>query len=378
MNSKKFLKKGVVIILGVCLLALLAGQALGHPILLSYVETGSMEPTLNPGDGFIAVPSEVAGPITEGDVVVFEAQSVGGGGITTHRVVSRTDQGYLTKGDANNAVDQRSGEPAVTEATIVAKALQVGGEVVVIPHLGTFVQGTETIAGTLLFRVNSATSLNLGISSVSYILFAVSIFLYLRGASENETRDRSRNRSRDSGVDVRVVIAGFAILLMLGATAAMVIPGGTQEFTLISSQAETSAVVQAGDTTTQTYQLTNPGLVPSVSFLKPVNSGITVERHEVRLQPGEQSEVTVTLQAPEETGFYRYYLTEYRYMNVLPADILFKLYQIHPWIPILIIDGCLGIPFYLLGSVLLDNSRIRTRSRERPRSLIYRVMERFQ
>jgi hypothetical protein len=36
---------------------------------LTYVETGSMEPTLEPGDGFVAIPAELAGPIDEGDVI---------------------------------------------------------------------------------------------------------------------------------------------------------------------------------------------------------------------------------------------------------------------------------------------------------------------
>ena len=49
----------------------IAGAALGRPVFLTYVETGSMEPTLEPGDGFVAIPAELAGPIDEGDVIVF-------------------------------------------------------------------------------------------------------------------------------------------------------------------------------------------------------------------------------------------------------------------------------------------------------------------
>jgi len=36
--------------------SLIVGQYLGQPVLLSYVETGSMQPVLSPGDGFIAIP----------------------------------------------------------------------------------------------------------------------------------------------------------------------------------------------------------------------------------------------------------------------------------------------------------------------------------
>ena len=34
------------------MLSLVIGQALSTPVGLSYVETGSMDPTLSPGDGF--------------------------------------------------------------------------------------------------------------------------------------------------------------------------------------------------------------------------------------------------------------------------------------------------------------------------------------
>lgn len=372
MGLKTTLVNGIIGIIIVCILALLVGQALGQPILLSYVETGSMEPTLDVGDGFILIPDVVAGPINEGDVVVFEAESVGGGGITTHRVVGQTDQGYLTKGDANNAVDQRSGEPPLAESAIVAKVLQIGGTVVVIPHLGTFVESIQSIINTLVFRANSVTGLNISASSASFVLFSVSILLYLTDSTDDRSRDRTRDRSRDTGLDMRIVILAFTVLIMLGATVAMVIPSATSEFSLISSQADTSGVVQAGETTTRAYQLVNPGLIASVSFLSPESSSITVETQEVRLQPGERREVSVTLQAPEETGYYRYYLTEHRYLGVLPTNILLMLYQIHPWLPIFVIDGLLGVPFYLLGSSLLDKRRIRTRSREHSRSILYR------
>ncbi len=54
-------------------LSLVIGQLLGQPILLGYVTSGSMSPTLNTGDAFVAVPAPVAGEIEPGDVIVFEA-----------------------------------------------------------------------------------------------------------------------------------------------------------------------------------------------------------------------------------------------------------------------------------------------------------------
>src|SRR6056297_3527746 len=123
---------------------LLVGQLLGQPILLGYVATGSMEPTMDAGDGFVAIPSAVSGDVEEGDVVVFQARELHDGGLTTHRVVDETEGGYVTKGDANPFTDQDGGEPPVTDGQIVANALQIEGTVVTIPHLGTVVMGIQS------------------------------------------------------------------------------------------------------------------------------------------------------------------------------------------------------------------------------------------
>jgi signal peptidase len=71
-----------------------------------------MEPTLNAGGGFVAVPAAVAGLIEAGDVIVYEAEETQGGGLTTHRVVGETDRGFI-RGGPNPLTDQDSDEPPV-------------------------------------------------------------------------------------------------------------------------------------------------------------------------------------------------------------------------------------------------------------------------
>ena len=71
---------------------LVLGAVLGQPIGLSYVESGSMEPALNTNDGFISVPHALAGEISRGDVVVFDAEFLHDGGLVTHRVVDETSR----------------------------------------------------------------------------------------------------------------------------------------------------------------------------------------------------------------------------------------------------------------------------------------------
>ena len=72
-------------ILATVLVSLIIGSLLGHPIVLSYIETGSMEPTMTLGEGFVALLPEATGEIEAGNVIVFEGKEIQGGGLTTHQ-----------------------------------------------------------------------------------------------------------------------------------------------------------------------------------------------------------------------------------------------------------------------------------------------------
>ncbi|MDR9380589.1 MAG: signal peptidase I, partial [Natronomonas sp.] len=131
-------------------MAMLVGQQLGQPILLGFVVTGSMSPTLEAGDGFVAIPPALAGDVEQGDVITFDARELEGGGLTTHRVVEETDEGYITRGDANPFTDQDGPEPPVQESQIAAVAWRFGGDLVVVPHLGTVALALQGVAAALI------------------------------------------------------------------------------------------------------------------------------------------------------------------------------------------------------------------------------------
>ncbi|MFB6130155.1 MAG: signal peptidase I [Salinigranum sp.] len=117
-----------VVLIGVAVLASALGAG---PIRLSYVTSGSMTPLLHPGDGYLLY---TWGTARVGDVVTYRSQVHGG--YVTHRVVGRTDEGFLTRGDANPSTDQAGGEPPVPRSEIVGRVLTVGGRPLVLPALG--------------------------------------------------------------------------------------------------------------------------------------------------------------------------------------------------------------------------------------------------
>lgn len=358
------------ITLVVVVVALVAGQFLGQPIVLSFVETGSMEPTLEPGDGFVAIPPELAGDVETGDVVVFEAEEIQGGGLTTHRIVDETERGYITQGDANPFTDQDSDEPPVQEPEILAVAWQPGGAVLAIPGVGTAVGGIQSGLESLqrwlaqLFGTRAV----LGVQGIAYLLFAGSIVLYiLIGYLEDEQKDRTRTVSRDTGTSASRLMLVLTLVVLAGATAAMVVPAGSQEFGIVSAEFESKNpdVIERGTSESFEYTVHNTGIVPVEVMLEPTGTRIDAEPERLAVEPRSQANATVTISAPPETGHYRSFLEEHRYLAVLPSSVIQSLYEIHPWAPILAIDTVIGVPFYLFGTFLLGGGRVRTRARER-------------
>jgi signal peptidase len=122
--------------IAVLIVAFVLLSSVGQIAPLSYVNSGSMTPALSTGDGFVAVPSPIADEPQPGDVVVYRSEEIEAGGLVTHRVVAETEDGFVTKGDANPVTDQQAGEPPVSRDRIVAQALSVNGHVVALPGLG--------------------------------------------------------------------------------------------------------------------------------------------------------------------------------------------------------------------------------------------------
>ena len=384
-SARRTFVVGLELLAVAAVLSLVVGQVLGQPVLLAFVETGSMAPTMEPGDGFVAIPAQVAGSPAEGDVVTFRAEELHGGGLTTHRVVRETEGGYVTKGDANPFTDQDGEEPPVKAAQVVAIAWAPGGDVLVIPDLGTVVlavQGVlETVQRNLAALVGSRSLL--GPTGLGYLFAGAMGLLYVLDllresrSVKTERGDPDRPASRaESGTSVDLYLVGFALLLVAGATAALVAPGGTQEYGVVSAEfdSERPTVIRSGQSGTVPYPVANGGFVPTITYLEPASEGIEVDPQQIRLGHDERVNATVTLHAPPETGYYRRFLTEHRYLALLPPPAIDSLYRLHPWAPLLAIDALLGSGFYLLGRALVGTGRVRTRrnTREGERSLLGR------
>ena len=385
MNLRSLAGSGATAILVALLVAMLIGQQLGQPIVLGFVLTGSMnaQPAeMAPGDGFIAVPPAVAGDIGEGDVVTFEAQQLQGGGLTTHRIVDETDQGYVTQGDANPFTDQDGPEPPVQESQIVAVALEFGGDVVVIPRIGLAVlamQDAFSAAAGYLSMIPGLRGLAEGNAGSSMVLVGLLLLGYslaaevLGGTNRRSGGDRSRDRrGKTSAVLVLLVIL---LLITVPATASMVIPSGTDDITIVSSQSPSSSptVIERGGSVEYTYNFTNDGYIPRIASVDAASTGVDVAQSSLVAPRGETASTIVTIHAPEETGAYVRSVSEWQYVQFLPVPVILSLHAIHPFAAVAGINAVIIVTVTAVYVPAVGLEPFRFRDRDRDLSLSQRV-----
>lgn len=127
----------VLALLLACSLYFIAARAITgnpQPTLMGYsgavVVSGSMSGSIEIDDMVICRRQESYAP---GDVIVFKS----GGSVVTHRIVGRTEEGFITKGDANNAADSER----VPEENIVGRVVRV------VPGIGRLISFLRTPLG---------------------------------------------------------------------------------------------------------------------------------------------------------------------------------------------------------------------------------------
>lgn len=98
----------------------------------SVVLTGSMSGTIEPYD-IILTHKQASYAI--GDIITFRSENV----LVTHRIIAVEEDGYRTKGDANNVPDAR----AVAQESVTGKVIFI------IPKLGSLLLFAKTPVGML-------------------------------------------------------------------------------------------------------------------------------------------------------------------------------------------------------------------------------------
>lgn len=139
------MKKGNLYWLVVFMLVLIAGLAVASTFSLPFgykllvVQSGSMEPEIKV-KSMIFIKREDG--YTKGDVVTYKNKE-GDQQTTTHRIIEVRDDGFITKGDANNVSDEG----------VIFKDRIVGKVALSIPFAGYPVTFAKTLPGLIVLII---------------------------------------------------------------------------------------------------------------------------------------------------------------------------------------------------------------------------------
>lgn len=270
----------------------------GAPVQLSYVYSDSMEPTIGVNDGYVLVP---ANDVAVGDIVTFRSPERDA--YVTHRVVGRSGDGFVTKGDNNPTTDQRSGYSPVARDEILGEVLTFDGAPVLIPQLGAAIQTVQ-----------------------SHTFELVGGALVLVGLHSARAAGRARRRSvtRVGGLFGPILLVGFVVL-----TVGFAYGGAAHEVTLVAVSPSVSSSA--------------PNVVP-VGAPHPLDVTLRQEArpllHRVVVADGmavtERTRNATTVRVrgavapPESVGPVRVRVTVSRYPAIVPRGLLVRLQRVHP------------------------------------------------
>lgn len=167
----------------------------------------------------------------------------------------------------------------------------------------------------------------------------------------------------------RIAIA-LALFMTLISGGTMVAMSNTHEYGMVSASFDSDrpTTVPTSEESSFNHPALNGGQLPVYAFYEPASSNVDVQPRSATMDRGEVNNVTVTLQAPDETGFYPQYVAEHRYFAVLPFGVVATLYAIHPWVPLVATSLMFGLPLLVVGLAVLGTRPVRTRSTSRDRN----------
>lgn len=287
----------------------LLGPMTGGAAGLAYVTSGSMEPTLQVGDGFLVWP---AGDLRVGDIVVYRPVVLKAERIT-HRIVAVTPDGYVTRGDNSPATDQAAGEPPVAPGRILGRALTWQGWPLRLPGVGPV---------STAIRAHGGTHLRAYVAG----LMGLSVVLLVRDLLRPRRRRPPPTRRR-----VGDVYRGCAAAVVLALVLAIYLGSGvrTVEYLVSTEPGTQPNHVQLGRRDSIRLTVHNAGLVPVYHFSASLTGGKMVSAPDA-LPPRTESSLEISVPPRAEPGWYREYIEVYHYPPLLPRAAIGWLHRQSP------------------------------------------------
>ena len=316
------LKRAGFVVAGLlCILAIVPATA---PVQLSYVYSDSMEPTIERFDGYVLVP---AGDVDAGDIVTF--WSPDRNTYATHRVVGRSERGFITKGDNNPSTDQAAGASYVRRGEIVGRVLTVRGDPVVVPGLGYAVRFVQT-----------RSTLIAGLLGAALVVGAL--------------RRRPAARPSRSVPRVRGVLWPVFAVALVSAVGLQFAGGQTEQLRYVATDSDQGGPrqVSVGEATTGSVSI-NRSTLPLTEYVVSAD-GMTITN---RTRTATTITVSYRIPPPEQTGVVEADVHVNRYVTVLPPMLIRRLHGIAPLLAASATVLTTMLPVVLVAALAVDGKR---------------------
>lgn len=328
--------------------SVLFGTFLDRPVLVSYVLSNSMEPTLSEGD-IIFINPFVFNP-GKNDVIIFKS----GKDYVVHRIMAVTQSGFITKGDNNIATDQLNGKPNVKKEDIAGKIMVIGSWAVAIPHAGEYLKTLSTAIGR---------------NKIGIIAILLILGLYLSTESE-ERKAKKRIRGRTAlrlSFSFIYFLFSISILVIIALSMVMVTEERSIEYATTSGAGKIENWYFPGEVFQKELNIHNYGKYPYIYKLEISSPRLSIEESTpFTLRSGEEKIIAATVHAPVETQLNTERIKIWKYLPLLHADAFEMLFSINPFLPVLVIDMELAlilvIVYFMIGGQNEESIRLQTRS----------------
>jgi len=284
------------------------GFTLDRPVLMSYVTSGSMKPTLDVGDLFFINPFSKGGV---GQIVVFKLN----GHWTVHRVYAEVSGGYITKGDNNVATDQKATNP-VKMSDVAGTVVTVNGEPIKIPKVGVYIEKIAKYTAKIH---------NL------YVAFA----LLAAGSLLITAKEKKRKKGKKIAVRYKtlytIVSAVTVAVLLIAITSSWSMMSFDYASTVAGGQREGWYLPGSSFEENFTVKKT---LIPSICVLNAESSRITLNNTAFVLW-NKNRIIEAKIKVPLETRLYVENINIYKYPYILPEKVVVKMAKYDPRLPLL-------------------------------------------
>jgi len=346
---KESLEYALIAVIGVLVIGSLLGALMDRPIFMSYAYSESMTPTIDKGDLFFLNP--IATNPEVGDIIVFKAN----GRWTVHRVVAITQDGYITKGDANVATDQQSrGIEPIPKENIAGTVVTFGSHVLTIPEIGNYL---ET-------GLDNRTKIFLGALLVMVGVIAFS------GGSEKRKKHQKFVKVKFKTL---YMLAGVFLLITVAMSIFVSWETVPVEYAVTSAGGLREGWYLPGEKFSTEVTVKNNNMYPMLYYVSGKSPITSVSSTDFGLSGGEEKALVVDITAPKSTAVYSTDVRINAYPHVLPSNLMGWLYDYNPMLPVLAILGevalILWIIYLLSGIGNEDALKIRKRRTSKVRGV---------